>query len=141
MSTSFLHHEGYAVKPAQFDWIDQMASGDTAFFILLGKRVAQLRQDHGMTQQQLADTLGIAQQTWANYETGRSRLPASMLPTLADVFRVPVDVLLGHTDQRAKRPGPVPKWQQQIETIAQLPKPKQRLVTQMLDALLQQAAR
>jgi transcriptional regulator with XRE-family HTH domain len=140
MSTSFLHHEGYALKPAQFDWIHQMASGDTAFFTTLGRRVAQLRQDRAMTQQQLADTLGIAQQTLANYETGRSRLPASMLPTLADLFRVPVDVLLGHADQRAKKRGPMPKWQQQIETIAQLPKPKQRLVTQMLDALLQQAA-
>jgi transcriptional regulator with XRE-family HTH domain len=135
--------EGYALKLAQFDWIDQMASGDIAFFTALGKRMAQLRIERDLTQQQVADALGIAQQTLGNYETGRSRLPISLLPALTALFGVPLDVLLGQTEHssRTKKPGPMPKWQQQIETIARLPKPKQRLVTQMIDALLQQAAR
>lgn len=120
-----------------------MTSGDTAFFTNLGKRIAHLRTQRGMTQQQLAEALGIAQQTLANYETGRSRLPVSLLPVLATLFGVPADGLLGQDEHpsRAHKPGPRPKWQQQIETIAQLPKPKQRFVTQALDALLQQAIR
>lgn len=123
--------------------MDQMAAGDTTFFASLGKRIAHLRNQRGMTQQQLAEALGIAQQTLANYETGRSRLPVSLLPVLATLFGVPVDGLLGKGEHlsRAHKPGPRPKWQQQIETIAQLPKPKQRFVTQALDALLQQAIR
>lgn len=135
--------EDYALNPTQHHWIDQMASGDTTFFTALGKRIAHLRNERGTTQQQLADALGIAQQTLANYETGRSRLPVSLLPVLAALFAVPVDELLGRNAHlsRAHKPGPRPKWQQQIETIAQLPKPKQRFVTQALDALLQQAAR
>lgn len=52
-----------------------------------------------------------------------------------------MDTLLGHAGQRTMKIGPVPEWQQQLEMIAQLAKPKQRLVTQMLDALLQQVAR
>ncbi len=35
----------------------------------------------------------------------------------------------------AKR-GPAPKWQQQIEQIATLPRAKQQVVMQMLDGLL-----
>ncbi|HWW72270.1 MAG TPA: hypothetical protein VN089_20210 [Duganella sp.] len=34
---------------------------------------------------------------------------------------------------------PAPKWQQQLEAIAQLPKTQQRFVTQMLDTVLAQS--
>ena len=57
-----------------------MAGNDKTFFVELGKRVALARKDHGMTQQQLAEALGIAQQTLAHYEGARLRVPASMLP-------------------------------------------------------------
>jgi hypothetical protein len=52
-----------------------------------------------------------------------------------------LDLTLTHFVARAHEPGPVSKWQQQIETIAQLPKHKRRFVTQALDALPQQATR
>ena len=131
------------MKLAQFDWIVQMASGDSAFFTALGKRIAQLRIERDMTQQQLADALGIAQQTLGNYETGRSRLPISLLPVLTDRLTVSLDDLLGqstHTS-RAKKPGPIPKLQQQLEQLSQLPKAQQKFVSQMLDTVLQQAGR
>lgn len=122
-------------------WMDAMASNDREFFVALGKRIATLRREHHMTQQQLADALGIAQQTLAHYEVARLRVPASMLPTLAEIFKVPVDELVGYvTRSRAKR-GPAPKLQQQLERLAQLPKPQQRIVMQMIDGVLAQAGR
>lgn len=131
------------MKPAQFDWIVQMASGDSAFFTALGKRIAQLRIERDMTQQQLADALGIAQQTLGNYETGRSRLPISLLPVLTDRLAVSLDDLLGQSTRasRAKKPGPIPKLQQQLEQLSQLPKAQQKFVSQMLDTVLQQTSR
>ncbi len=120
-----------------------MASGDKEFFVALGKRVAQLRKERDLTQQQLAELLGIAQQTLAHYEGARLRVPASMLPTLATIFKVPVDGLLNRAESisgTSKR-GPAPKWQQQIEAIAQLPKAQQRFVSQMLDTVLAQTQR
>ena len=51
------------------------------FFVLLGERMTALRKEHGLTQQQLAEQLGIAQQTLAHYEGARLRVAASMLPT------------------------------------------------------------
>jgi transcriptional regulator with XRE-family HTH domain len=131
------------MKPKQFDWVENMASGDKEFFVALGKRVAQLRKERDLTQQELAELLGIAQQTLAHYEGARLRVPASMLPTLATIFKVPVDSLLNRTESTpgtGKR-GPAPKWQQQIEAIAQLPKAQQRFVSQMLDTVLAQAQR
>ena len=60
-----------------------MNTRDEQFFKELGARIAQARKDHGLTQNELAEQLGVAQQTLAHYEVGRARMPASMLPTVA----------------------------------------------------------
>ena len=69
-----------------------MNSQDEQFFKELGARVAQARKDHGLTQQQLAEQLGLAQQTYAHYEVGRARIPASMLPTLAKLLTLVISL-------------------------------------------------
>ncbi|MDU8459875.1 MULTISPECIES: hypothetical protein [Pseudomonas syringae group] len=38
-----------------------------------------------------------------------------------------------------RKRGPAPKWQQQLESIDQLPKSQQKFVAQTLDALIAQA--
>lgn len=122
------------------NWVETMATDDKEFFAALGLRIAQLRKDRGWTQQELATKLGVAQQTLAHYEVARIRLPASTLPQMATLFAVTVDDLVGHAQQRhAAKRGPMPKWQQQLEAIAQLPKTQQRFVTQMLDTVLAQS--
>lgn len=73
----------------QWDWNESMASGDDReFFAALGQKVAQLRKEHGPTQQQLAEQLGVAPQTLAHYVGARLRVPASMLPQLAQILCV-----------------------------------------------------
>ena len=129
------------MRPVQFEWIDNMALNDKVFFVELGKRVAHLRKEQGLTQQQLAEQFGIAQQTLAHYKGARLRVPTSMLPQPAQIFAVPVDVLIGqHAACKSKR-GPAPKLQQHIDAISQLPKPKQRFVMEMLETVLAQAGR
>jgi transcriptional regulator with XRE-family HTH domain len=118
-----------------------MAANDKAFFVELGKRIAQARKDHGMTQQQLAEELGIAQQTLAHYEGARLRVPASLLPQLAAILGVPVEALIGQPVKRAAKRGPAPKLQQHMERISQLPKPKQKFVMEMLETVLAQQSR
>ena len=124
-----------------FTSLSPMTSDDKAFFIALGARIAALRKARGLTQIALAEQLGIAQQTLAHYEGARLRVPASMLPTLAGLLLVPVDELIGQPIKRNSKRGPAPKFQQQIELISQLPKPKQRFVMEMLDTVLAQQGR
>lgn len=114
-------------------------SKDEHFFKDLGARIAQARKDQGLTQQQLADQLGIAQQTLAHYEVGRLRIPASLLPTLAQLLTLSLDELFGTAlpKRRGKR-GPMSRLQQQIEAVEQLPKTKQQFVSQVLEAVLAQ---
>jgi transcriptional regulator with XRE-family HTH domain len=116
---------------------------DESFFKDLGSRIAQARKERNITQVQLAATLGIAQQTLAHYEGGRLRLPASLLPTLAQELQLPVEDLLGQpsaTKARAKR-GPVPALAQHMERISALPKPQQKFVIQMIEMALAQQGR
>ncbi len=115
---------------------------ERAFFVQLGTRIAELRRVQNITQVQLAEALGVSQQTVNAYEVGRRRMPVSSVPTLARLFGVSVEELLGEPLSAATRKrGPTPKLQQQIERITQLPKPKQRFVMEMLDTVLAQQGR
>ena len=110
------------------------------FFIELGARIAALRKARNITQVQLAEQLGISQQTLQSYECGRKRVPVSAMPAIAQHLEVSLDELFAVPQTDAKRGaakrGPAPKWQQQIEQIATLPRAKQQVVMQMLDGLL-----
>jgi len=117
-----------------------MTHDEKVFFRRLGARVAELRKDNGMTQAQLAETIGVAQQVVASYEIGRRRVPVSALPALAHALAVTVENLIGEEAKPAKR-GPAPKLQQQLERITRLPKAQQRFVMQMIDTVLAQASR
>ena len=114
---------------------------ERAFFVELGARIAELRKAQGITQIQMAEALGVSQQTVNSYEVARRRIPASALPTLAALFRISIDELLGNQPKQAggKR-GPASKLQQQIERLNQLPKSKQKFVIEMIDTVLQQAS-
>lgn len=113
---------------------------DRAFFIQLGARIHRLRKDQGITQVQLAEQLGVSQQTITAYESGNRRVPISHLPRLAALLGASIESLIGQPAAAGKR-GPTPKLQQQLERLQTLPKAKQRLVSEVLDSLLAQAGR
>jgi transcriptional regulator with XRE-family HTH domain len=119
-----------------------MSPSDRQFTQALGRRLAALRQEAGLTQQAVAAHLGVAQQTLAHYEVGRLRLPVALVPRLATLFAVPTDVLLGVADAaagaRAGKRGPTPKLQRQLERVSRLPKAQQHVVLAMLDGVLLQ---
>jgi transcriptional regulator with XRE-family HTH domain len=118
-----------------------MTHDEKVFFQQLGARIAALRKDQGMTQVQLAETLGLTQQMIASYEVGRRRVPVSLLPQIAETLAVSLEELIGKKDVQPAKRGPAPKLQQQIERIQRLPRAKQRFVIEMLDTVLAQASR
>jgi transcriptional regulator with XRE-family HTH domain len=123
--------------------LDSMAisTSERAFFTRLGARVAELRKGRDITQVEMAQTLGVSQQTINSYEVGRRRIPVSVLPALARSLAVSLEELIGEDAGEARKRGPTPKLQQQIERIMELPRAQQRFVMQMLDAVLAQQGR
>lgn len=57
--------------------------------------IARLRRQRGISQQQLAERMGVAFQTVSKWETGATMPDIAMLPDLAAYFQVSVDQLLG----------------------------------------------
>ncbi|MCH5333985.1 MAG: methyltransferase domain-containing protein [Agathobacter sp.] len=58
-------------------------------------RVAELRKSKNMTQQDLADRMGVSFQSISKWENGGSMPDIQLLPELAELFSVSVDQLLG----------------------------------------------
>ncbi len=116
-----------------------ISTDEREFFVALGERIASLRKAHNITQAQLAEALGVSQQSIQAYEVGRRRIPVSALPIVARTLAVPLEEIFGEGAQASRKRGPAPRWQQQIEAISRLPKAQQRFVAQMHDTVLAQA--
>ena len=71
-----------------------MTPKDKPFYQQLGQRIAHLRKAQSLPQLQLADRLGIAQQTLAHHETGRLRIATASLPPLAEALEISVEELI-----------------------------------------------
>lgn len=67
-------------------------------------RIALLRKQQKMTQNDLARRLGITYQAVSGYETERREPSFDILHKMADVFGVSVDYLLGHDSPDAPTP-------------------------------------
>ena len=61
----------------------------------LGKRIAALRKEKGLTQEQLAEKVGVSAQAVSKWENDVSCPDITLLPLLADILGVTVDELLG----------------------------------------------
>ncbi len=62
-------------------------------------RIRDLREDHDLTQQKLADAIGITQRKYSYLETGTQQLTDEILVKLADYYKVSIDYLLRQTDK------------------------------------------
>ena len=60
----------------------------------VGKRIAELRKQEGLTQKQLADKLGVSNKTISKWETGEGFPDITMIPKLSAIFNVSSDYLL-----------------------------------------------
>lgn len=65
---------------------------------MLGEHLKQLRENKKLTQQEMADKLGIARGTYAHYEINRREPDNATLARLADFFGVTTDELLGRRE-------------------------------------------
>lgn len=71
------------------------------------ERLRGLREDHDLSQEDIARLLGTSQTMYSRYERGATDIPTRHLVVLCDFFNVSSDYLLGiHFDSRRKRGTP-----------------------------------
>jgi transcriptional regulator with XRE-family HTH domain len=73
-----------------------MSRGGIVFF----QRLEDLRIDHDMTQQEVADLLGCNREVYRRYEKGIRTIPIDFLIQLADYYQVSIDYIVGRSKRR-----------------------------------------
>ena len=63
------------------------------------RRIRDLREDHDLTQKQMAMKLNCSQQVYSNYELGQRDIPTDILIKLARFYHVSTDYLLELSDE------------------------------------------
>ena len=61
-------------------------------------RLRDLREDHDLTQQAVADYLHMKQSQYSRYERGIRDIPSDILISLAKLYNTSVDYILGLTN-------------------------------------------
>lgn len=66
------------------------------------EKLRGLREDHDLTQSQIAEVLGTVQTVYARYERGANELPVRHLITLCKFYNVSADYFLGTAPDKRK---------------------------------------
>lgn len=104
----------------------------------LGERLAALREQAGLSQQQLAERLGVNQQMVAYWERRAATLRPDQLTAVAEVLQTTVDQLLGQAALKARVSGPSGKVRQVFEAVSRLPRRQQHKIAEVVEALVAQ---
>ena len=78
---------------------------DMRYEIMKYENIRSLRIDRGYTQKQIAEYLGISQNTYSQYEVGILNYPVDSIVKLADFYCVSTDYLLGRTYRKEPYPS------------------------------------
>jgi transcriptional regulator with XRE-family HTH domain len=96
------------------------------------ERLATLRKQRGLTQQSLADAIGINVSQLKRYEAGTSQPTLDVLRKLAVALTISADVLLFDKDER----GPDEELRLQFEAVTRMPTEDKRAIKTLLEGMI-----
>ena len=96
-----------------------------------------LREAAGLTQQQLAEKLGLPQSNIAFWERSEKPPRGEVLPKLAQALGVSVDVLLGVSPPKPKRQAAKGRLQLVFESASRLPRRQQEKIVEVVEAMVE----
>ena len=104
----------------------------TFFMMSLAKRLIVLRKQKNLTQQHMADTLGIHVNSLKKYEAEQALPSLDALKKIAIALHVSTDFLLFDEHER----GPSDDLALQFEAVSQMPDDEQMVVREVLEGLI-----
>lgn len=66
------------------------------------ERLREIREEHNLTQKQIAKILNVERSTYAGWETGKDTIPLRRLNKLSDYYKVSIDYLTGLSNVTSK---------------------------------------
>ncbi|WP_309251040.1 MULTISPECIES: helix-turn-helix domain-containing protein [Lonsdalea] len=98
----------------------------------LSERLITLRKQRSLSQQAMADAIGIHANSWKKYETGLAQPSLDVLKKIATSLNVSTDFLLFDEHERV----PADELSLQFEAVSQLPEEEQNVVREVLEGLI-----
>ena len=96
------------------------------------KRLAAIRKERGLTQQQMSEVIGIHLSQVKRYESGDTQPSLEVLRKIALALNVSADVLLFDGDER----GPADDFRMQFEALNQFSPNEKAVAKELLDSLI-----
>ena len=96
-------------------------------------RLKEIRLEKGFNQKEIAKKINLTQQTYSDYETGRTNPDIDTLIKIADILETTVDYLLGRSDdfgnvtvqQKSPASELTPAEQELLDNFRSLPRAEQ----------------
>lgn len=104
--------------------------------IELARRVESFRKRSGILQAELAEKLGVTQPMISRIERGLVRLNGELIMTLAEIFSISTDELLGVKTRPTSEITVARRWVKRMQRIEGLPKRQQDALVLIIDAFL-----
>ena len=101
-----------------------------------GQRLHALREQAGLSQQQLADRIGLSQRAYAYRERHPVALRPDQLLNLAKALNVSVEDLVGTNGTRKRGAGPTGKMKQLFEAASRLPRSQQQKIAAFIEPFI-----
>jgi len=105
----------------------------------IGWRLQQLRKSRGLTQVQLAETLGLNQSLVSQYERGELRMHGALVAAFAKALKVSADQILGLAKLEDDGLLTDRRFLQRIRKIEQMSKRQKQAILKSLDMILKGA--
>jgi transcriptional regulator with XRE-family HTH domain len=101
-----------------------------------GKRLSRFRKERGLSQNALAEKIGISQSTFTDYERDILRLHDKLIVKLSKILKISSDELLGIKNNGYKEPLPNLRLMRRLIEIERLPLTQQKALLKNIDMFL-----
>ena len=98
----------------------------------IAQRLVSLRKQKGLTQQVLADSIGLHITQIKRYEAGSSQPSLEALKKIAQTFRVTIDSLVFELDELE----PEEDLRLQFKAVSNMPEEERQIVKQLLEGMI-----
>jgi len=105
-----------------------------------GERLHTLREQMGLSQQQVAEKIGMSHRAYAHWERRPVALRPDQLQSLASALNVSVEDLVGNTASKKRGTGPAGKMRQLFEAASKLPRSQQEKILAILEPFIREHA-
>jgi transcriptional regulator with XRE-family HTH domain len=109
----------------------------------IAQRLAECRRKSGISQNQLAEQLGLTQSMLSRYENGERRIPSELLAEFAVAIGVSADDLLGLKSSRKNSQelsDDMKKLWKKFQQLSKLPENDQRSIIRIINSVTKNKA-